>query len=83
MGRIPVAPELACVMAVQFLGAMGWVMIVVGAAGLASTMSLGVLERTREVGVLRALGARDLAVLGIRGPYRLQPACGRQGARSG
>ena len=52
-------------MVVEFLGAMGWVMIAVGAAGLASTMSLAVIERTREIGVLRALGARDRAVLGI------------------
>ena len=52
-------------MVVQFLGAMGTVMVVVGAVGLASTMSLAVLERTREIGVLRALGARDLGVLGI------------------
>ena len=52
-------------MVVEFLGAMGWVMIAVGAVGLASTMSLAVIERTREIGVLRALGARDLAILGI------------------
>jgi putative ABC transport system permease protein len=32
-------------------------MIVVGGLGLASTMSLAVLERTREIGVLRAIGA--------------------------
>ena len=52
-------------MVVEFLGAMGTVMIVVGAVGLASTMSLGVLERTREIGVLRALGASDWRVMGI------------------
>ena len=52
-------------MVVQFLGVMGTVMVVVGAVGLASTMSLAVLERTREIGVLRALGAGDLRVLGI------------------
>ncbi len=52
-------------MVVQFLGAMGTVMIAVGAVGLASTMSLGVLERTREIGVLRALGASDWRVLAI------------------
>jgi putative ABC transport system permease protein len=33
--------------------------------GLASTMSLAVLERTREIGVLRAIGARHGAILGI------------------
>lgn len=45
-------------MVVQFLTVMGWVMIVVGGMGLASTMGLAVLERTREIGVMRAIGAR-------------------------
>jgi len=44
-------------MVVDFLGAMAWVMIVVGGMGLASTIGMGVLERTREIGVLRAIGA--------------------------
>lgn len=49
----------------EFLGSMAWLMIVVGGLGLASTMSLSVLERTREIGVLRAIGAshRDILVL--------------------
>ena len=50
-------------MVVQFLGVMGWVMIVIGGMGLASTMSLAVLERTREIGVLRAIGARHRAIM--------------------
>lgn len=52
-------------MVVDFLGAMGLVMIAVGAMGLASTMGLAVLERQREIGVLRAIGARDGAILGL------------------
>jgi putative ABC transport system permease protein len=32
---------------------------IVGGLGLASTMGLNVMERTRELGVLRALGAKD------------------------
>ncbi|MGA9335006.1 MAG: ABC transporter permease [Rudaea sp.] len=47
----------------QFLSAMGWVMIAVGSMGLMSTMSLAVLERTREIGVLRAIGARHGAIM--------------------
>lgn len=39
--------------------------IVVGALGLATSMSLGVLERTREIGVLRALGASRRAVMRV------------------
>ena len=50
-------------MVVDFLGVMGWVMIAVGGMGLASTMSLAVLERTREIGVLRAIGARHRSIL--------------------
>ncbi|MEO6277135.1 FtsX-like permease family protein [Roseateles sp.] len=52
-------------MVVDFLGAMGLVMIAVGAMGLASTMGLTVLERQREIGVLRAIGARDGAILAL------------------
>lgn len=50
-------------MVVEFLGAMGWVMIVVGGMGLASTMGLAVLERRREIGVMRAIGARNGAII--------------------
>jgi putative ABC transport system permease protein len=50
------------VMVVQFLGVMAWAMIAIGGIGLASTMSLGVLERTREIGVMRAIGAPDGAI---------------------
>ena len=52
-------------MVANFLGAMAWVMIVVGALSLASTMGLAVLERTREIGVLRAIGARHRSIFAI------------------
>lgn len=45
-------------MVAGFLGVMGQLMIVVGGLALASTMGMAVLERTREIGVLRAIGAR-------------------------
>lgn len=50
-------------MVVDFLGSMGWLMLLVGGLGLASTMGLAVLERTREIGVLRAIGARHSTIL--------------------
>jgi putative ABC transport system permease protein len=52
-------------MVASFLGVMGQLMMVVGGLGLASTMSIAVLERQREIGVLRALGASRRAILGI------------------
>ena len=52
-------------MVAGFLGDVSILMIVVGGLGLASTMSLSVLERTREIGVLRAIGAQHGAIIGM------------------
>ena len=59
------AMEDHLLMVVEFLGAMAWVMMAVGGMGLASTMGMSVLERSREIGVLRALGARNRTVMGL------------------
>lgn len=59
------AVEDHLLMVVEFLGSMSWVMIIVGGMGLASTMSLAVLERTREVGVMRAIGARPATIIAM------------------
>jgi putative ABC transport system permease protein len=45
-----------------FLLIMASLIAVVGSIGLTGTMSLNVLERTREIGILRAIGASDRAV---------------------
>ena len=50
-------------MVASFLGAMSQLMIVVGGLALASTMGMAVLERTREIGVMRAIGARHGAIV--------------------
>jgi putative ABC transport system permease protein len=44
---------------------MGVLIASVGALGLAGAMSTNVLERTREIGVMRAIGASDGAILQI------------------
>jgi putative ABC transport system permease protein len=44
---------------------MAFLMATVGALGLMGTMSINVLERKREIGVMRAIGASDGAVLRI------------------
>ena len=50
---------------VVFLLIMAVLLAVVGGLGLAGTMGINVLERTREIGVLRAVGAADRAVIAI------------------
>jgi len=48
-----------------FLLAMAVLLGAVGGLGLMGTMSINVLERTREIGVMRAIGASNGAVLRI------------------
>lgn len=50
---------------VVFLLIMAVLLAVVGGIGLMGTMSLNVMERTREIGVLRAIGASTPAILRI------------------
>jgi putative ABC transport system permease protein len=48
---------------VSFLLAMAILLAVVGGLGLMGTLSINVLERSREIGVLRAIGAGNGAVV--------------------
>jgi putative ABC transport system permease protein len=48
-----------------FLLIMALLTAVVGSIGLTGTMSMNVLERTREIGIIRAIGASDLAVINL------------------
>jgi putative ABC transport system permease protein len=50
---------------VVFLAVMAVLIAAVGGLGLMGTMSINVLERTREIGVIRAVGASDGSVLRI------------------
>ncbi len=49
---------------IRALVAMAIVMAVVGALGLASTMSTSIVERTRELGVMKTLGATRRRIVG-------------------
>ncbi len=48
---------------VGFLLAMAVMVAIVGGLGLAGTMSLNVLERTREIGIMRSIGANNQSIL--------------------
>ncbi|CAG1017051.1 Macrolide export ATP-binding/permease protein MacB [Anaerolineales bacterium] len=45
--------------------ALSIIVAVVGAIALMGALSIGVIERTKEIGVLRAVGARSHTILGI------------------
>jgi putative ABC transport system permease protein len=55
--------QFAIIVAVLMI--MALLITLVGGLGLAGTMSMNVLERTREIGVMRAVGASDGAVLRV------------------
>ena len=44
---------------------MFWLAVLIGAVGLMNTMGMSIRERTREIGVLRALGWRRRCVLAL------------------
>jgi len=64
-GEIRGSIEFQFNLLVIFLAVMAILIATVGGLGLTGTMSINVLERTREIGVMRALGASDGSVLRI------------------
>jgi len=64
-GEIRSTQETLFDILVVFLSSMAILLGVVGGLGLMGTMTINVVERAREIGVLRAVGASDGAVLRI------------------
>lgn len=48
-----------------FLGGLAGISLVVGGVGIANTMFMSVMERTREIGTLKAIGAPDRDIMEI------------------
>jgi putative ABC transport system permease protein len=70
MAEMKKAIEEHMVLITVFLSAVSLAVFLVGLAAIASALGLSVLERTREIGVLRAIGAspgRIAALIGLEG----------------
>jgi putative ABC transport system permease protein len=52
-------------MVITMMLALSVIVALVGAIALMGALSIGVIERTKEIGVLRAVGARSRTILGI------------------
>ncbi len=49
----------------SFLSSIAIISLVVGAVGIITTLYTSVIERIREIGTLKAIGAKDITILGL------------------
>jgi len=52
-------------MVALFLGAIAAISLIVGAIGIANTMFTSVLEKTKEIGIMKAIGTKNKDILAI------------------
>ena len=69
LAALPTKDFVSNDMQVQLAGAMAWgtsvISLIIGTIGILNTMVMSVLERTREIGILRAIGWRKSRVMGM------------------
>jgi putative ABC transport system permease protein len=65
LGQYKLALNGHAMVLAQTLGALAAVMAIVGIFGLGSAIGAGVLERTREFGVMRSIGASSRAIAAV------------------
>ncbi|MGE8278907.1 MAG: ADOP family duplicated permease [Stenotrophomonas sp.] len=59
--------RISAVVLTQIFGAVGLVALVLAASGLYGVLAFSVVRRTREIGIRRAIGASDRAIVGLVG----------------
>jgi putative ABC transport system permease protein len=65
VAQLRIGSEVYFGIVMLFLLSMAILLAVVGGLGLMGALSIKVIERKREIGVLRAIGATDGAILGL------------------